>query len=42
LIRNIYITEKFPREEKQEREEVASKMGHSVATQQNQYSKKLD
>jgi len=42
LIRNIYITEKFPREEKQEREEVASKMGHSVSTQQNQYTKKID
>jgi len=42
LIRNIYISERFPREEKVEREEVASKMGHSVSTQQNQYSKKID
>jgi len=41
LIRNIYISEKFPREEKIEREQVASKMGHSVATQQTQYLKKL-
>ena len=42
LIRNIYISTKFPREQKIEREQVASKMGHSVSTQQNQYSKKLD
>ena len=42
LIRNMYISEKFPREQQMERAEVAHKMGHSVGTQQNIYSKKLD
>tara|TARA_E500000305_G_scaffold32970_3_gene25014 strand:- start:499 stop:1455 length:957 start_codon:yes stop_codon:yes gene_type:complete len=42
LIRNMYVSEKFPREEREEREEVASKMGHSVGTQQTIYSKKVD
>jgi len=42
LIRNMYISEKFPREQRDEREEVARKMGHSVDTQQTIYSKKLD
>lgn len=40
LIRSIYVTEKFPREENDDREETAHKMGHSVETQSKVYSKK--
>ena len=40
LIRSMYVSEKFPRDQQTEREEVASKMGHSVNTQQKVYSKK--
>mgnify|MGYP003642495996 FL=1 len=39
LLRHIYITEKFPVEENNDKKEVAEKMGHSVDTQ-NSYSKK--
>jgi hypothetical protein len=42
LIRNMYISEKFPRKETEERQEVARKMGHSIQTQQGTYTKKLD
>lgn len=40
LIRSMYVSERFPRDEMEERKEVADKMGHSVKTQQNVYSKK--
>lgn len=40
LIRSIYVTEKFPRDEKmKEKEDTANKMGHSVKTQSQVYSK---
>ncbi len=39
LLRHIYISEKFPAEKENEKEEVAKKMLHSKATQ-NTYSKK--
>ena len=39
LLRHIYISEKFPVEKNNEKAEVASKMGHSVDTQ-NSYAKK--
>ena len=39
MIRHIYISEKFPAEKQDEKEEVATKMGHSE-DMQNQYSKK--
>ena len=39
LLRHIYITEKFPVEETNDKKEVASNMGHSVDTQ-NSYAKK--
>lgn len=42
LIRSMYISEKFPREENDEKKEVASKMGHSIEMQQEVYSKKKD
>jgi len=40
LIRSMYISERFPRNESDERKEVADKMGHSVDTQMNIYAKK--
>lgn len=39
LIRHVFISEKFPPQKEDEKEEVASKMLHSKSTQQN-YSKK--
>ena len=39
LLRHIYITEKFPVEETDDKKKVAEKMGHSVDTQ-NSYAKK--
>ena len=39
MIRHIYISEKFPAEKQDEKEQVATKMGHSE-DMQNQYSKK--
>lgn len=39
MLRHIYISEKFPVEKNNEKAEVASKMGHSVDTQ-NSYAKK--
>jgi hypothetical protein len=39
LIRNIYLTERFPRDEIGEKEDIASKMMNSVEVQKNVYRK---
>ena len=41
LLRHIYISEKFPPELEEEKQEIASLMGHSV-DMQKVYSKKKD
>jgi len=42
LIRSIFVSETFPKEASQKQKDVAEKMGHSVAVQNNVYSKKED
>ena len=42
LIRNIYLTEKFPREQIKEQEDIAQKMMSSVDVQEKVYRKDLD
>jgi len=42
ILRHIWITEKFPKKEIDERKDVADKMLHSVNTQQNVYTKEDD
>lgn len=42
LIRSMFISEKYPKEKSLEQQETASKMGHSLNTQNEYYAKKED
>ena len=42
LIRSIFVSETFPKEVSEKQKNTATRMGHSVAVQNNVYSKNED